>query len=352
MTETNTLPATQKTEVKRINDIDRIDRRDFNVGSSLGGIAFTNMAEVVNFASLMSASDIAIPKHLRSNPGACCAIIIQAIEWKMSPFAVAGKSYVVNDRIGYESQLIHAVIEQRAPLTGRLKNRFTGEGGKRRCIISASVKGEKEPLEFQSAEFDQIQPKNSPLWKTKPDLQLYYNASRDWARMYFPDVILGVYAEDEIDDTRPSQADEKLPGESKAAMMVRKAKERKQEPAPAPEPAPEQQPAPTDPPDAHEQAQDELEAEAPLETGSDRQNAPDDRALVLTAIKGDWASAKSVLVAQAEQHGLEPQEAASRIDKHVKVYGNKKTGLLEPARVRLLDAIVAGKLTDAGVIGE
>ena len=79
-----------------------------------------------------------------------------------------------------------------------LRNKFVGEGDSRRCIVWATAKGEAEPLEYTSSEFGKIQPKNSPLWKTKPDLQLFYNASRDWARMYFPDVIMGVYAEDEL----------------------------------------------------------------------------------------------------------------------------------------------------------
>jgi hypothetical protein len=193
------LPA----KATRVDPASLVDRRELSVSNALGGIAFTNMAEVMSFGSLMANSGVAVPAFLRSNPGACIAVCIQAIEWRMSPYAVANKSYVVNDRISYESQLIHAVIEQRAPLVGRLRNRYTGEGNDRRCIVWAHVKGEKEPLEFQSATFGQIQPKNSPLWKTKPDLQLYYNAARDWARMYFPDVILGVYSTDELEDAPP-----------------------------------------------------------------------------------------------------------------------------------------------------
>lgn len=199
MTDTATLPA----RVTRIEDkIDRTAIGSLAVSRDAGGIEFQNMTEVMEFSKVMAVSDVAIPRHLRGNVGACLAICIQAAEWRMSPYAVANKSYVVNDRVAFESQLIHAVIEQRAPLIGRLKNRYTGEGGKRRCIVWAHVKGEEQPLEFQSSEFDQITPKNSPLWKTKPDLQLYYNASRDWARMYFPDVIMGVYSEDELDDDK------------------------------------------------------------------------------------------------------------------------------------------------------
>ena len=193
------LAAPPVNRIERLEStLDRARHNEISVSSSAGGMAVKTMAEVMEFAKLMAISDVAIPRHLRANPGACLAVCIQAIEWKMSPYAVANKSYVVNDRIAYESQLIHAVIEQRAPLKGRLRNSYSGEGDSRKCKVWAHIEGEDEPLVFQSAEFGRIQPKNSPLWKTKPDLQLFYNASRDWARMYFPDVIMGVYSDDEL----------------------------------------------------------------------------------------------------------------------------------------------------------
>lgn len=184
--------------------IDKAAMGQMAVSNAIGGVSFQSMTDLMEFAKLMAISDICVPKHLRGNPGACLAICMQAVEWRMSPYAVANKSYTVNDRIGYESQLIHAVIEQRAPLAGRMRCRYIGEGPSRQCIVTAKVRGEDEPYEFTSAPFAKIQPKNSPLWQSKPDLQLFYNASRDWARMYFPDLILGVYADDELDSAMPT----------------------------------------------------------------------------------------------------------------------------------------------------
>lgn len=181
--------------------IDKATTAGLSLSSERGGLAFGNAAEAMEFAKLMSVSGMAVPAHCRNQPGVCLGLTIQAIEWRMSPFAVANKSYVVNDRLCYESQLIHAVIEQRAPITSRLRHDFSGEGLNRRCRVWATPKGEAEPMVYTSPPFKDITPKNSPLWKTKPDLQLYYNTSRDWARVYFPDVILGVYSDDELEAT-------------------------------------------------------------------------------------------------------------------------------------------------------
>lgn len=195
----STAVATRSDQIEA--KLDRTTANQISVGG--GGLALRTMGECMEFAKLMALAKCAVPNHLRDNPGACLAVCVQAMEWSMSPFAVANKSYVVNDRLSFESQLIHAVIEMRSPISSRLRNSFSGEGATRKCKVWATPKGETEPLVFESSEFKDIQPKNSPLWKSKPDLQLYYNASRDWARMYFPDVILGVYAEDELEASPP-----------------------------------------------------------------------------------------------------------------------------------------------------
>jgi hypothetical protein len=201
----------------------RIDRQAVGaiaVSIAAGGVNFQSVIDLMEFAKLMAISGICVPKHLRNEPGACLAICMQAVEWRMSPYAVANKSYSVNDRIAYESQLIHAVIEQRAPLKGRLRTTYAGAGETRTCTVTGHIKGEDEPLVFTSAPFGHIQPKNSPLWKSKPDLQLFYNASRDWARMYFPDLILGVYSSDEIEPATVS-APRLENGDRTAALAAR-----------------------------------------------------------------------------------------------------------------------------------
>jgi hypothetical protein len=81
-----------------------------------------------------------------------------------------------------------------------MRHKFDGEGEDRRCIVTATLRETGETLEYISPPFSKIQPKNSPLWKTKPDLQLYYNTSRDFCRAYFPDVLLGVYSQEELRD--------------------------------------------------------------------------------------------------------------------------------------------------------
>lgn len=160
-------------------------------------VAPTSFHEVVEFAKDMSKAQTAIPKFLRDNPGACMAVALQAFEWGMSPFAVANKSYSVNDRVAYEAQLIAAVVNTRSGIVGRLKYRYEGEGAELRCTVSGMLDG--EIAEYRSPLFKDISPKNSPLWKTDPEQQLGYYSARAWARRHVPEVILGVYDREEIE---------------------------------------------------------------------------------------------------------------------------------------------------------
>lgn len=187
-------------DLTRIEEkLDKVVAGAVAVSDSVGGILFQDMAQVMEFAKLLSLSGTAIPKHLRGNPGGCLAVTIQALEWRMSPIAVANKSYEVNDRIAYESQLIHAVVEARAPLKERLRERYEGEGVERCCIVTGHFRGEVEPRELRSPTVGKIKVKNSPLWTADVDQQLFYYTTRVWARRHCPDVILGIFSDDELE---------------------------------------------------------------------------------------------------------------------------------------------------------
>lgn len=188
-----------------VQDLDRIEQKldravagAVEISDQVGGVLFKDMAQVMEFAKLLSLAGTAIPKHLRGNPGGCLAVTIQALEWRSSPIAVANKSYEVNDRIAYESQLIVAIINARAPLKERLRYVYEGEGVDMKCTVFGLIKGEAKPLDYESPQIKNIKVKNSPLWTSDPRQQLGYYSARAWARRHCPETILGIYAEDEL----------------------------------------------------------------------------------------------------------------------------------------------------------
>lgn len=223
----------------------RIDKEvtgGLSVGRT-GQLAFTNVNEMMEVAKLMSLSQVAVPKHLRENPGACLAVVIQASTWQMSVFAVANKSYSVNDRLAYESQMVNAVILNRAPIKGRLKYEYKGEGPTRQCTVSA-VTDDDETVSYTSPMVRDIKVKNSPLWTGDPDQQLAYFSSRAMCRRHFPDVILGVYTPDEMAES-PERDITPAKQTAQERLQARLAQNAQQEAQDAPESTPEAKASPS-----------------------------------------------------------------------------------------------------------
>jgi hypothetical protein len=202
--------------------IDRAEAGAIAISDNVGGVMFENMSGVLEFAKLMSVSQTAIPKHLRGNPGGCLAVTIQALEWRMSPFSVANQSYEVNDRIAYQSMLIHAVVEARAKLKQRLRARYEGEGDNLCCIVSGQFEHETEPLEYRSPPVGKIKVKNSPLWTSDVQQQLWYFSTRAWARRYCPEVLLSIYTEEELREVGPDNARDITPRPDVAKRLTGK----------------------------------------------------------------------------------------------------------------------------------
>lgn len=177
----------------------------------------TLFAQCQRLAQIMSSGACTVPKHLQGNVGDCFAIVGQALRWGFDPYAVAQKTHLVNGTLGYEAQLIIAVINAKAPITGRLKFDYFGDWKKVKAkddesndvgvIVSATIKGDDEPttLSLSMAQVGKV--RNSPLWTNDPRQQLAYLAAKRWARLHCPDVILGLYSEDELQDRNAQPKD-------------------------------------------------------------------------------------------------------------------------------------------------
>lgn len=174
-----------------------------------GFLSPKNLGDVVAFASVMARAGSAIPAHLRQKEGDCLAVSMLALHWEMNPFMVAMKSYKVGDVIAYESQLIAAVLNTRAPLKSRLIYSYSGEGPELTCTVTGTFR-DGTVQSYTSPRIGDIRIKNSPLWKDDPPQQLGYYSVRSWGRRYCPEVIMGVYDREEamqMRDVTPEKSD-------------------------------------------------------------------------------------------------------------------------------------------------
>lgn len=192
-----------------------------------------HLKHMMAVAELMATARSTVPKHLQGNKGDCLAVVMQAVRWRMDPFAVAQKTHLVNGTLGYEGQLVNAVVQTMAPTKDRFHYEWFGDWskvmGKFKEVTSkkkvnedtgepltyrmpdwsikdeaglgirihATMKGENEPRVLELL-LVQCRTRNSPLWADDPRQQIGYLAVKRWTRLYCPDVLLGVYTPDEL----------------------------------------------------------------------------------------------------------------------------------------------------------
>jgi hypothetical protein len=180
-----------------------------------------------SMAQLMAGSKCTMPAHLQGNVPDCFAVAMQSLQWGMNPFAVAQKTHIVQGSLGYEAQLINAVVEKSGAIVGQFVYDWFGPWerviGKFRWMesakgnkyqvpdwkpddekgcgvkVSAVLSSNKQTV-YRSILLSQATVRNSTLWASDPQQQLAYLAVKRWARLYTPGAILGVYTSDELEE--------------------------------------------------------------------------------------------------------------------------------------------------------
>lgn len=161
---------------------------------------------VMILAKMMAeGSKVSVPLHLQGSEADCAAVVMQALQWGMNPFAVAQKTFLVGKVLGYEAQLVNAVLQSTGAIRGRFHYEYKGEGENLTCRVAAIPAGESELVWGEWLSLFQVTIRNSPLWKTNQRQQLGYLQVKNWARAFCPGAILGVYSPDELETITPER---------------------------------------------------------------------------------------------------------------------------------------------------
>ena len=218
-----------------------------------------SLDQMLRFADVMAKAHATVPAYLVGNPSDCTAITMQAMHWGMNPFSVAQKTQLINGVLGYEDELISAVIINCAPTTRRIEVEWLGDWdgilGRSRQVelndslsdtyiknwsdeeeqtlsvrVWATLVDEREVREL-TLRMTQVVTKNSQRWFEDPREKLEQLAIKRWARLYCPDMIMGIHTPEEIRARKVMPDDinkqaEKEERQKFAEDLLRKAQER------------------------------------------------------------------------------------------------------------------------------
>lgn len=159
------------------------------------------------------------PKHLISRDpketiATCIGLVTMAKKWNMSAQMVAGETYSVHGKIGFQGKLYAALANAHAQLVGGLRIIYSGKGDTLAAVVfgsdhmltdedkanlkqfvkdgSSDAATELELSNVKAIRLLLAQCKtDQAMWKNDPEQKLFYTGATKWCRKFMPDLVLG-----------------------------------------------------------------------------------------------------------------------------------------------------------------
>jgi hypothetical protein len=174
-----------------------------------GQLSVFSNAESFNLATRMAtalAQSTVVPKAYQGNVGNCMIAIEMASRINTSPMMVMQNLYIVNGNPAWSSQWIIAMINSSKRYKTELQFEFghAKEDGGLSCKAWAEdysghkVEGPK--ITMKMAQDEGWSTKSGSKWKTMPEVMIRYRAASFFGRMNCPDMIMGIYSQEEVID--------------------------------------------------------------------------------------------------------------------------------------------------------
>ena len=163
--------------------------------------------EMLQRQAKMFAASSLVPKDFQGNIANCAIAINISKRLGTDPFMTIQNVDIIHGRPSFRATFLIAMVNA----AGRfepLQFKMDGTEGKpdRSCIAwtkskadGATLEGPKITLEMAKAEGWST--KNGSKWLTMPELMLRYRAAAFFARLYAPDITLGMMTAEEVSDT-------------------------------------------------------------------------------------------------------------------------------------------------------
>lgn len=157
-------------------------------------------------AKMLSASTL-VPKEFQANMANCAIGLNIAKRLGADPFMVLQNIDVIHGRPSFRATFLIAMVNASGRFTP-LQFRMAGEDQNRTCVAWCKDKAAGETIEgpevsMAMAKAEGWSTKAGSKWLTMPELMLRYRAAAFFARLYAPDITLGMQTSEESYDVDP-----------------------------------------------------------------------------------------------------------------------------------------------------
>lgn len=148
-----------------------------------------------------------VPQQFQNNPANCLIALEQSNRLNISPMAVMQNLYIVQGKPSFSSSFIIGLINASGKYDMELQFDEEEKDGKPyACTCWTEKDGRKVTgikITMDMAEKEGWSKKNGSKWLTIPQVMLRYRAASFFARMNCPELSIGLYSKEELDDFTP-----------------------------------------------------------------------------------------------------------------------------------------------------
>lgn len=151
-----------------------------------------------------------VPMQFQKNPANCLIALEQSNRLGISPMAVMQNLYIVQGRPSFSSSFIIALINSSKKYDMELQFDEEEKDGKPyACTCWTELNGRRVSgikITMDMADNEGWLKKNGSKWQTIPQVMLRYRAASFFARMNCPELSIGLYSKEELDDMTKKSA--------------------------------------------------------------------------------------------------------------------------------------------------
>ncbi len=151
-----------------------------------------------------------VPMQFQKNPANCLIALEQSNRLGISPMAVMQNLYIVQGRPSFSSSFIIALVNSSGKYDMELQFDEEEKDGKPyACTCWTELNGRRVSgirITMDMADKEGWLKKNGSKWQTIPQVMLRYRAASFFARMNCPELSIGLYSKEELDDMPKKQS--------------------------------------------------------------------------------------------------------------------------------------------------
>jgi hypothetical protein len=203
--EAPTQPATQQTQaqVPAVRETRAMVVDDGEFSMLLDSAKFAQLQRI----GVMYARSKMVPAHFQGDEPSCMVAVQMAMRLNIDPFMFLQKTYVVGGKPGMEAPLVIALVNTRGPFKGPINwdlKRDEKTGEVMECTAYATHKGTGQvcssTITWKMVEAEGWSKKNGSKWLTLREQMFKYRSAAFLARLYCPEVIMGMSTADELEE--------------------------------------------------------------------------------------------------------------------------------------------------------